>query len=380
MSRDGQGTSQPASSVHNTVRRSRSEQRMLLFTNTSTYSGAARCKQICEPTDAGLVVLCHCPSCGPRSSPPPPFGSLQKKTRIVDNSVAFKRRARGFLGLLWRCAHLTHVLVWPCFNLWLCEFVMYNIRFLHVCFLLIFIKVVMKMWQASSISTNWTTSKVIKQKQFVHLIYQPIQQYFACSTQRSGPLKMKIPKQARLFCGARKESRNSLMVVLSPFFFFRSPSYSRFPSASMQYFNGSPTHDPAHMWSPGGVAGLTENEYLKGGGLPAFQRIASSTSAAARATNHYASYGPQVSDFLQPRSIEYFISSFNSSSSYRPTPGPRTTRRTASRRLARRAATVAVPPPPSHPRRPSRRRHRSLQVSAVPGSQQCNQLQTKLTG
>lgn len=165
-----------------------------------------------------------------------------------------------------------------------------------------------------------------------------------------------------------------------PVFFFRSPSYSRFPSASMQYFNGSPTHDPAHMWSPGGVAGLTENEYLKGGGLPAFQRIASSTSAAARATNHYASYGPQVSDFLQPRSIEYFISSFNSSSSYRPTPGPRTTRRTASRRLARRAATVAVPPPPLHPRRPSRRRHRSLQVSAAPGSQQCNQLQTKLTG
>lgn len=78
-----------------------------------------------------------------------------------------------------------------------------------------------------------------------------------------------------------------------------SPSYSRcsFPSsASMQYFNSSPTHDPAHMWSPG-VAGLTENEYLKGS-LPAFQRIASSTSAAARATNHYsaisASYGQQT--------------------------------------------------------------------------------------
>lgn len=78
-----------------------------------------------------------------------------------------------------------------------------------------------------------------------------------------------------------------------------SPSYSRcsFPSsASMQYFNSSPPHDPAHMWSPG-VAGLTENEYLKGS-LPAFQRIASSTSAAARATNHYssisASYGQQI--------------------------------------------------------------------------------------
>uniref|UniRef100_A0A8D8CVN1 (northern house mosquito) hypothetical protein n=1 Tax=Culex pipiens TaxID=7175 RepID=A0A8D8CVN1_CULPI len=46
---------------------------------------------------------------------------------------------------------------------------------------------------------------------------------------------------------------------------------------------------------------------------------------------------------------------------HRPTPGPRTTRRTASRRLARRAAMGAVPPPPLHPRRPSRRRHRSLQ-------------------
>ncbi|XP_038121976.1 box A-binding factor isoform X1 [Culex quinquefasciatus] len=91
-----------------------------------------------------------------------------------------------------------------------------------------------------------------------------------------------------------------------------SPSYSRFPSASMQYFNGSPTHDPAHMWSPGGVAGLTENEYLKGGGLPAFQRIASSTSAAARATNHYASYGPQTDSW--PSHYEAYSVATSSSS------------------------------------------------------------------
>ncbi|XP_055635998.1 box A-binding factor-like isoform X2 [Toxorhynchites rutilus septentrionalis] len=76
-----------------------------------------------------------------------------------------------------------------------------------------------------------------------------------------------------------------------------SPSYSRcsFPSAaSMQYFNSSPTHDPTHMWSTG-VTGLTENEYLKGG-LPGFQRIASSTNAAR--ANHYNSisstYGQQT--------------------------------------------------------------------------------------
>ncbi|EDS30572.1 GATAa2 transcription factor [Culex quinquefasciatus] len=92
----------------------------------------------------------------------------------------------------------------------------------------------------------------------------------------------------------------------------RIPSYSRFPSASMQYFNGSPTHDPAHMWSPGGVAGLTENEYLKGGGLPAFQRIASSTSAAARATNHYASYGPQTDSW--PSHYEAYSVATSSSS------------------------------------------------------------------
>ncbi|XP_055602705.1 box A-binding factor-like isoform X3 [Uranotaenia lowii] len=74
-----------------------------------------------------------------------------------------------------------------------------------------------------------------------------------------------------------------------------SPSYSRcsFPSAaSMQYFNSSPTQDSgSHMWS----AGISESEYMKGG-LPGFQRIASSTNAAGR-TNPYSaissSYGQQ---------------------------------------------------------------------------------------
>lgn len=80
----------------------------------------------------------------------------------------------------------------------------------------------------------------------------------------------------------------------------------------MQYFNSSPTHDPAHMWSPG-VAGLTENEYLKGS-LPAFQRIASSTSA--RATNHYssisASYGQQADSW--PSHYEAYSVATSSSS------------------------------------------------------------------
>lgn len=72
-----------------------------------------------------------------------------------------------------------------------------------------------------------------------------------------------------------------------------SPSYSRCgfaTAASMQYFGGSPTHEPVHMWSPG--VGLSENEYIKGS-LPGFQRIAPSTNAAR--ANHYGSgYSQQV--------------------------------------------------------------------------------------
>ncbi|XP_058822166.1 box A-binding factor-like isoform X2 [Topomyia yanbarensis] len=105
-----------------------------------------------------------------------------------------------------------------------------------------------------------------------------------------------------------------------------SPSYSRcnFPSASMQYFNNSPTHDPAHMWSAG-VAGLTDNEYLKGG-LPAFQRIASSTNAAR--ANHYSaistSYGQQTDQWpshYEANAIAYStVASSTSGNGRRTTP------------------------------------------------------------
>ncbi|XP_058447136.1 uncharacterized protein DDB_G0283357-like isoform X2 [Malaya genurostris] len=103
-----------------------------------------------------------------------------------------------------------------------------------------------------------------------------------------------------------------------------SPSYSRcnFPSASMQYFNSSPTHEPAHMWSSG-MAGLTDNEYLKGG-LPAFQRIASSTNAAR--ANHYSaistSYGQQADQWpshYEANAIAYSAASSSASGNGRRT-------------------------------------------------------------
>ncbi|EAT37835.1 AAEL010222-PA [Aedes aegypti] len=99
-----------------------------------------------------------------------------------------------------------------------------------------------------------------------------------------------------------------------------SPSYSRCgfaTAASMQYFGGSPTHEPVHMWSPG--VGLSENEYIKGS-LPGFQRIAPSTNAAR--ANHYGSGYSQQSEPAWPShyeasAIAYSTASSNNSSSGR---------------------------------------------------------------
>ncbi|XP_053694102.1 box A-binding factor-like [Sabethes cyaneus] len=102
-----------------------------------------------------------------------------------------------------------------------------------------------------------------------------------------------------------------------------SPSYSRcnFPSAaSMQYFNTSPTHDPAHMWS----SGITDSEYLKGS-LPAFQRIVSNTNAA-RANNYNSissSYGQQTDAW--PTHYEVSAIAFSGASSGTSGNGRRTT-------------------------------------------------------
>uniref|UniRef100_A0A182JIW3 GATA-type domain-containing protein n=1 Tax=Anopheles atroparvus TaxID=41427 RepID=A0A182JIW3_ANOAO len=74
-----------------------------------------------------------------------------------------------------------------------------------------------------------------------------------------------------------------------------SPSYSRCTFPNMSYYNASPTHDTAHLWST--TMSALENDYMKGT-LPGFQRIAAGSNTSR--TNPYGavttSYAQQQND------------------------------------------------------------------------------------
>lgn len=80
---------------------------------------------------------------------------------------------------------------------------------------------------------------------------------------------------------------------------YYSPIYSRSSftpsSGGIHYFNNSPTHD-GQMWSTNAPLTPTSDDYgSPKGGLPAFQRLTSSSVHYSPARTNHFNYGSQVS-------------------------------------------------------------------------------------
>ncbi|XP_058060522.1 box A-binding factor-like [Anopheles bellator] len=123
------------------------------------------------------------------------------------------------------------------------------------------------------------------------------------------------------------------------------PSYGRCSFSTMQYFNGSPSQEAAHLWTSG-VGGL-DADYMKGT-LPGFQRIASGAGTArgnpysSISAAPYAQQNEPWSQVYDTNSIAYSVATSSTTTPATVNRGRTTVPTTASSHFPAAASLTAM--------------------------------------